>query len=181
MKKIEKKDWFTKGLKVLATEGFAKITIDNLCSILKVTKGSFYHHFGNVDGYIDSLMKYWLEENTLSFIEKSEKISDADKRVNILYEMAIMSSIKEEQAIRAWGYSNKIVSSYVQKVDEMRLNYVTQLEEKIGLNNKEARDSALILYSLLLGIQQLSANINEEDYRAIFNMVIKLSNKNESI
>lgn len=181
MKKIEKKDWFTKGLKVLATEGFAKITIDNLCSILKVTKGSFYHHFGNVDGYIDSLMKYWLEENTLSFIEKSEKISDADKRVNILYEMAIMSSIKEEQAIRAWGYSNKIVSSYVQKVDEMRLNYVTQLEEKIGLNNKEARDSALILYSLLLGIQQLSANINEEDYRVIFNMVIKLSNKNESI
>ncbi|MCD7902160.1 MAG: TetR/AcrR family transcriptional regulator [Bacteroides sp.] len=181
MKKIEKKDWFTEGLKVLATEGFAKITIDNLCSILKVTKGSFYHHFGNVDGYIESLMKYWLEENTLSFIERSNKINDADKRKRILYEMAIMSSIKEEQAIRAWGYSNKIVSSYVQRVDEMRLNYVAQIEKKTGFNNNEARNSALMLYSLLLGIQQLSASIREDEYKEIFNMIIKLSNRHESV
>lgn len=26
-------------------EGFARITIDNLCGLLQITKGAFYHHF----------------------------------------------------------------------------------------------------------------------------------------
>ena len=57
MKKIEREDWFTTGLEILKKDGFLKITIDNLCDVLKVTKGSFYHHFKNVDGYIDALIK----------------------------------------------------------------------------------------------------------------------------
>lgn len=177
MKKIEKIDWFTEGLKILATDGFAKITIENLCSILKVTKGSFYHHFGNVDGYIESLMKYWLEENTLSFIEKAEKMQDVYEKRKVIYNMAMMSSIKE-QPIRAWGYSNKTVAFYVRKADKIRLDYVVKLEEQRGLSKKKARHSAIIQYTVLLGVQQLSANIDE--YKKMISIVVK-SNKLESL
>ena len=38
MKKIEREDWFTTGLEILKNDGFLKITIDNLCDVLKVTK-----------------------------------------------------------------------------------------------------------------------------------------------
>lgn len=44
MKKVDKKQWFVTGLTVLEKEGFAKITIDNLCGLLQITKGAFYHH-----------------------------------------------------------------------------------------------------------------------------------------
>lgn len=40
MKKVDKKQWFVTGLTVLEKEGFAKITIDNLCGLLQITKGA---------------------------------------------------------------------------------------------------------------------------------------------
>lgn len=74
MKKVDKKQWFIVGLDVLEKEGFTRITIDNLCGLLQITKGAFYHHFKNIDGYIDSLMKYWLELNTFEFIREVDKL-----------------------------------------------------------------------------------------------------------
>lgn len=44
MKKVEKKQWFIIGLQIIENEGVSKITIDNLCALLKITKGAFYHH-----------------------------------------------------------------------------------------------------------------------------------------
>ena len=34
MKKVDKKQWFVTGLTVLEKEGFARITIDNLCGLI---------------------------------------------------------------------------------------------------------------------------------------------------
>lgn len=44
MKKVEKKQWFIMGLQIIENEGVSKITIDNLCNLLEITKGAFYHH-----------------------------------------------------------------------------------------------------------------------------------------
>lgn len=70
MKKVDRNQWFVIGLNVLENDGYSKITIDNLCALLKITKGAFYHHFKNIDGYVDALMKYWLEVNTFEFIRE---------------------------------------------------------------------------------------------------------------
>ena len=78
MKKVEKKQWFIIGLQIIENEGISKITIDNLCALLKITKGAFYHHFKNIDGYIDALMTFWVKENTLTFIENAEKLVSAN-------------------------------------------------------------------------------------------------------
>ena len=51
MKKVDRNQWFVIGLNVLENDGYSKITIDNLCALLKITKGAFYHHFKNIDGY----------------------------------------------------------------------------------------------------------------------------------
>jgi len=67
-----KEDWCKEGMDILNTDGFSKITIENLCSKLKVTKGSFYHHFGNMEAYIEALMQYWLEKHTRQLIEEAE-------------------------------------------------------------------------------------------------------------
>lgn len=84
MNKVDKKQWFIVGLDILEKDGFAKITIDNLCTQLEITKGAFYHHFKNVDGYIDALMKYWLNQNTIQIIEDADKLATA-KRTNGIY------------------------------------------------------------------------------------------------
>ncbi len=101
MRKIDKSDWFKEGIGILETKGFAFVTIENLCSILHVTKGSFYHHFKNMDGYIEALMEYWLQENTFAFIERANAESDSFARQQTLYDLSLYASHSSEQSIRA--------------------------------------------------------------------------------
>jgi AcrR family transcriptional regulator len=167
MKKVEKTDWFTEGLNILASDGFAKITIENLCSALKVTKGSFYHHFGNVDGYIDCLMRYWQEKNTVDFIKTADSIADTGVKYDRLREFALLISQKAEQVIRAWSFSNETVRRYVQQVDGMRMKYLKELSLQIGVDAKEAEMYATMEYGIMIGVQQLQPDISQEDFRRL--------------
>lgn len=116
MNKVDKKQWFIVGLDILEKDGFAKITIDNLCTQLEITKGAFYHHFKNVDGYIDALMKYWLNQNTIQIIEDADKLATAKERMEFIGSVVINRSHKSEQVIRAWSFSNQIVKSISSKL-----------------------------------------------------------------
>lgn len=98
MKKVEKKQWFIMGLQIIENEGVSKITIDNLCNLLEITKGAFYHHFKNIDGYIDALMAFWVKENTLNFIEDVEKLDTVKEKLYTLSHMSASSKYKCEEA-----------------------------------------------------------------------------------
>ena len=51
-----------------------------MCAALKVTKGSFYRHFQNTEGYVEALMKYWMEKNTVDFINSTEIITEINEK-----------------------------------------------------------------------------------------------------
>lgn len=172
MKKVDKKQWFVVGLDVLANDGFARITIDNLCILLEITKGAFYHHFKNIDGYIDALMKYWLEVNTFEFIREVDKLPDTKQKQQKLADMAAYASMRNESVIRAWGYSHPIVRGYVSQADTIRLEYLAKLNEATGLNPKPAMDMAVIQYSMLIGMQQVCSDLPPERFKELQDMVI---------
>lgn len=173
MKKIEKTDWFDQGIKVLEKEGFQRITIDNLCNLLKITKGSFYHHFKNTDGYIEALLKYWKNKNTLEFINYIEEVSDVTEKYIILNDLAGSSSHKAEQVIRAWSFSNETVKQYVDQVDDMRMSYLTNLNIQKGMDRKVARNNAIFQYGTLIGIQQLFPDISKDDFNELYQINIQ--------
>lgn len=179
MKKIEKTDWFEQGMKVIKTEGFQRITIDNLCKALKVTKGSFYHHFKNTEGYIEALMKYWQNKNTLEFIKYTEQQSDVRKKHFMINDLASSSSHKVEQVIRAWSFSNETVKEYVKQVDDMRIEYLTELNIQKGINPKQAKNSAIVQYGTLIGIQQLLPDILKDEFNELYQIFIKKNTDNE--
>ena len=155
MKKIEREDWFTTGLEILNTDGFLKITIDNLCDVLKVTKGSFYHHFKNVDTYIDALMKYWVDRNTKSLIKQVDNLKTPQEKMEKLNKLVLQRSHKSEQVIRGWSFSNDAVRKYVTAVDEIRIEYTANLKVLCGEKVDVARQLAMLEYACLIGIQQL--------------------------
>ena len=172
MKKVDKNQWFVIGLNVLENDGYSKITIDNLCALLKITKGAFYHHFKNIDGYVDALMKYWLEVNTFEFIREVDKLSTPKEQQQKLADMAAYASIRNESVIRAWGYSNPIVENYVAQADSIRLEYASKLNEATGLDAKQAMDLAIIQYSMLIGMQQVCSALPAEQFKELQDMVI---------
>jgi len=170
MKRLKKEDWFVTGLAILETDGFSKITIENLCEILKVTKGSFYHHFGNIDGYIEALMKYWLNENTIFLIKKAEETTDSIKKQILINDLAIYHSRKSSQLIRAWSYSNNIVKNYLDKVDELRLDYLISIKKQNGENNSSAKYLSMLEYAFLVGIQQLYSDLPKNDLEILYEL-----------
>lgn len=172
MKKVDKKQWFVVGLDVLAKDGFSRITIDNLCGLLQITKGAFYHHFKNIDGYVEALMKYWLEVNTFEFIREVDKLNDPKEQQQKLADMAAYSSIRNESVIRAWGYSSPIVQNYVAQADSIRLEYAAKLNEQAGLDAKHAMDLAVVQYSMLIGMQQVCSALSAEQFKELQDMVI---------
>lgn len=172
MKKIEREDWFTMGLEILKNEGFLKITIDNLCDMLKVTKGSFYHHFKNVDAYIDALMRYWVDKNTRSLIVQVDKIKTPHEKTEKLNKLVLQRSHKSEQVIRGWSFSNEVVRKYVTEVDEIRIEYTANLKSLCGEQIDVARQLAMLEYACLIGIQQLYPDMSEKkqlDLYKLFN------------
>lgn len=170
MKRLKKEDWFVTGLSILEADGFSKITIENLCEILKVTKGSFYHHFGNIDGYIEALMKYWLNENTVSLIKEAEEITDSIKKQILINELAIYHSRKSSQLIRAWSYSNNIVKGYLDKVDKLRLDYLINIKKQNGESDNNAKYTAMLEYAFLVGMQQLYSDLPKNNLETLYEL-----------
>jgi len=44
-------DWLQAGYIVLAEQGVRALKVERLCRLLGVTRGSFYWHFEDIDGY----------------------------------------------------------------------------------------------------------------------------------
>ncbi|MDR1624557.1 MAG: TetR/AcrR family transcriptional regulator [Tannerellaceae bacterium] len=170
MEKLDKTTWLTEGFKVLESDGFTRITVDYLCERQNRSKGSFYFHFKNIDGYIEELMKYWIQEYTINFIEKSENKKTPAKKYKTLTDMVIKAPYMAEQAIRAWGYSNSIVRESVQKVDKIRLEYVVNLKKEAGNEDEASNHGAILEYAILIGIQQLYPDISKGELLKIYGM-----------
>ena len=57
-----KQDWLEVGLKTLGEFGENGLTIERLTGTLGVTKGSFYHHFRNVEDFREQLIAFWADQ-----------------------------------------------------------------------------------------------------------------------
>lgn len=173
MKKVEKTQWLIIGLQIIENEGVHKITIENLCNLLKITKGAFYHHFKNIDGYIDALMAFWVKESTLKFIENVEDLSTVKEKLYTLSQMSASSKYKCEGKIRGWSYTNNIVQQYVKQVDKLRLDYLSKLFQDCGYDIEYSYKRAIIQYGLLIGLQHICSEIPVNDFNELQSMLIE--------
>ena len=164
-KHLGKKDWFIAGLDILEKYGSIKVNIENLCCSLGVTKGSFYHHFENIDGYTSSLLDFWLEENTLKIIREADG-AESEKPLVL---MNLVSCLRHnaELHIRVWSFSNAIVREFVARADQIRLDYLTNILVQMGYDSSTAKDEALIDYATLVGIQQLCPEMPTDEWNRL--------------
>ena len=168
MKRLDKESWLLQGFKTLDVEGFSRITIDNLCDKQKRSKGSFYYHFKNIDGYIEEFMKYWSEKNTADFIKVTEAVTNIKEKHIKLNDLTSLVSHQSEQVIRAWSFSNKLVKQYLEQVDDLRTEYLIKLNMQSGMDAERAKDYAVIEYATLIGIQQLCPTISKEEFKRLY-------------
>lgn len=173
MKRTDKESWLAEGLEILGSDSPAHPTIEALCERLNRTKGSFYHHFQDMDQYTEALMRYWFESSTQRFIDEAEQITGSGSRIQALADRVAGVGHRCERAIRNWADSNATVARYVKQADESRMAYVTKIAEEDGYPAPQARRIAMIQYALLTGMEQLFPNLPAEEFKQLQDIVIE--------
>ncbi len=150
MARVGKSAWLDGALALLKEEGAAALTIAHLCQRMGKTKGSFYHHFGDVQGLRDALLDRWELEHTEAFIEASDEASPGE-RMKVLDRLAAQADWERERIFRAWAWKDESVAGRVAAVDRRRIQYLASLYPKPA----NASMLATLEYCALLGAQQL--------------------------
>lgn len=150
MTQVNKEDWLLAGLNQLRELGPAGISGEKLARRLDMTRGSFYHHFQNMDDYILQLMDEWQRTYTLALFEKAHAGNPAQEMA-LLMETAWNTDTDLEVAIRQWGFTNVLVQSRIEQIDHIRLNHISNLYSVLINDADKGRKFGTIAYYGLLG------------------------------
>jgi AcrR family transcriptional regulator len=81
-----KEIWITTGYEIFALTGQAGLKVEPLAKSVGISKSSFYHHFADIEFFIEQLMKYHLERSYI-MAEKEQNAQNIDPElINILVE-----------------------------------------------------------------------------------------------
>jgi AcrR family transcriptional regulator len=114
MTHLFRNDWLAAGFDVLVSEGAVALTLDTLTRKLNVTKGSFYHHFRNVEDYKNALLESWEQQYTTRVIVMSETTGDPAQVFNRFLAVLASELSNIERCLRSWAFQDEQVRVYVQ-------------------------------------------------------------------
>jgi len=146
-----RQNWVDAGMDLLRQEGQQSLTIERLTQELGVTKGSFYHHFGNLANYRQALLNWWEEAFTHEPIRIAWQENDARLRSQHLSRAVRDLDHPLELAIRAWGLRDPEVARTVARVDLQGLECLTGLHRDQG--HPRAELVAYLEYTAFVGGQ----------------------------
>lgn len=178
LKKHTKEDWFSLGMQSLSKYGEESLRVEKLCKELKVTKGSFYHHFKNIEVYIIELMKYWELTKTENIINAANAENSFVQKIQKLNHLVLKQDHLVEVRIRAWGIRNRKVHDFIEHIDEKRIAYLKSLYLEKKYTDEEADCLAKLEYAAFVGMQQLFLNLPIEEKIKISEKFYSLLNTN---
>ena len=127
MATTNKASWTDAGLTLLRDGGQDALTIAALCEALGRTKGAFYHHFENVELYLEATLGAWEARNTLEPIALANLGESARSRRRALDAAVQRLDSRLDLAVRAWGLRDPRARAFVERVDELRIQYLAGL------------------------------------------------------
>ncbi|QIS03901.1 TetR family transcriptional regulator [Nocardia brasiliensis] len=154
---VTKEQYFDSALEVLAELGFKGLNIGVLCRRLGVTSGSFYHHFGSWQGFVDALLEHW--ENRQVLILRTLKFNQGnpDDDIRAMSDLAAGLHHAAEAAIRAWAANDESVNLALKRVDESRRRTVHKAIMGVVGDAETAATVTSLGMSMLIGYQQIAA------------------------
>lgn len=134
--------WLRAGQQLLRLGGLAAVKIKALQKETGLTTGSFYHHFANMEEYLDELAAYW-GLDTPGHIAEVQHQPDARTRLVEVLAIAPREDLQRlDRAMRDWAGSDQRAADAVKRVDEALLTFCAEVFTDLGLDEMDARISA---------------------------------------
>jgi len=154
--------WIDAATAILAQDGHSGLTIEQLTKRTGKTRGSFYHHFGSIDGFVTVLLAAWRERNTERVARLAASDPEPGARRTLIHQEALRLDARTELAIRNWAATDRKVLGACREVDRRRMEVLTHdllaLAKANGqaLSPEDAEILAWIEYSSFVGAQMLA-------------------------
>jgi AcrR family transcriptional regulator len=155
-------DWARAALDAIAAGGLDAVAVEPLARRLGVTKGSFYWHFANREALIRAALELWERQETDDILDRVEPEPDPYARIVKLFKQANASyrSGRLYLAIAA-GEDSPVVSPFVRRVSERRMNYLQECYRDLGFEASQARHWARFAYATFMGNLQIRRDTPE--------------------
>jgi AcrR family transcriptional regulator len=146
-------DWIDAGLTLIAQEGLRAVKIDRLCSRLGVTKGSFYWHFSDIQGYLDALADAWAAEQRSSqaSLQALRKLEPEERLASMMRQLTGPRQWILERAMREWARQDPEIAARVRASDRSVYREVRRAFVDAGLAPREAGLRARAAFVLGVG------------------------------
>lgn len=173
-----KESWIKAGHAILVEAGADGLTIEALTARLGLTKGSFYHHFKNYDGFKRAFLDAYEQEGTLHVIEIAEELRDIRAKFEVVLEATLQDPPDVEVALRAWALRDPLVAEYQGRVDAQRIGYVRELCQAMLQDETRAERMAQMLYTVYLGSQHMTPPLPSAAVRRLYQDILQLYQHN---
>lgn len=163
--------WLKLGIQTIDEFGLNELKINVLCEKLKVTKGCFYHWFNSKRDYEFQILEFWKQRFTQSFIDNAEVGITEKQKLSLLGRQCIDGAIngnRLEFEINAWSFKDPEVSAFVYSVYKTRYEYLEKLLRGIYNDKTLVKKHALVLYSLVIGVDLFYRKLSLEELELIF-------------
>lgn len=167
-----KDHWLEEGLQSLYKEGPAGLRIDRLCARLGVTKGSFYHHFNDLQNFQRLLLEKWETESTRAIIRQAQEAATPHAKIMALRELSAQIPCNPEIAIRAWARQDPSVRRCQQNVDRIRCQALEELYAA-DCSPDEARLRARLVCCIFIGAQQIVPAVDQRELDRLYDLVVR--------
>lgn len=147
--------FFDQAMRTLAGPGLPALRIGRLCAAVGVTSGSFYHHFGNWDGFVAALLEHWAIEEVDRIVALVAGRPDPFERVELLKRLALTLPHEAETAIRRWAGTDPVVAAAQARVDDGRRAALREILAPVVPDAARRATLAEVGMSILVGHQQL--------------------------
>ena len=153
--------WIDAAFTTLTTAGPAAVTVEGLARTLKVTKGSFYWHFGGRDELVEAALTRWAQDQTQSLIDEAERAGSAADKLAVLFRRVAEQNTPgyRESALyqAATDEPDGQVARAVRQVSDARIDYVSGLLLAQGVPARVAKERARMALALVIGSRVLYA------------------------
>lgn len=169
--KLSRDEWIEAATRVLSTSGIDQVRVDRLAKELKITRGSFYHHFESRKDLLESILKKWRLRATEDIIERLQGSGEGHVE-QIIYLMNLpikglgaVEAASIEISIRAWARRDQMARDAVEEVDKYRLSFIKRIFKETGHSDIRANDLANLVYSYIIAMSLIHFDNNFEARR----------------
>jgi AcrR family transcriptional regulator len=158
-RRLSREDWIAVARQTLVAAGVEDVKVDLLAHRLRVTRGSFYHHFEHRQALLDALLEDWVSSNRREIAAVHATGADMKHLFRVwIWEDREFPAF--DIAVRAWARKAERVARAMREIDDAWVALLQSLFEAKGVAAPESFVRARIMYFHQVGYYALSIDEN---------------------